>query len=205
MESRTAETVTTTEFLVALQDPASAWAWESLDRRYRPVLFRLGLRMGLHEDESADAAQESLLQFFQGFVAGEYRRENGRLGAWLSSIGRHRILDALHHARRRIPVGGASVIDGLEVSDPGDIERQWNAELEAEILRRAFEKLQMQSDTDERSVDMFRDHVLGGLSCEDVAQRYGVQVGTVYSVKSRCLKRLSALRDEVRVLYEDLA
>lgn len=197
-------TVTATALLDALRDGGSDEAWRELDARYRPVLFRLGLRLGLDDADAADAAQEALLEFFRDYRAGRYERGRGRLRGWLCSIGRHRVLDALRRRRRQAPVGGDTLIDGLEPSQGQELERVWEAELEAEILRRAFEALRAHSETDAASLEVFREHALEGRPAAEVARAHGVTLSTVYSVKSRCLKRLSDLREEVRALYEDL-
>ena len=204
MDSASNPTVTTTALLDALRDGRDTCAWEEFDRRYRPVIFHLALRMGLTEPDAADVAQESLLAFFRDHGAGRYERGRGRLRAYLLGIARHRALDALTLRRRGTRVGGDTVIRSLAFEGVEELEAAWEAELQAEILRRAFALLSRTSGMQDKSLAMFHEYALRGDPVEEVALRHGVSSATVYAVKSRCLERLVELRAELSAAYEDL-
>ncbi len=197
-------TATTTALLESLRDGLNSDAWEEFDRRYRPIVFHLALRMGLEEADAADVAQESLLEFFRDHRAGRYERGRGRLRAYLLGIARHRALDSLNSRRRNAPAGRDTVLLLLAQQGPQELEVLWEAELQAEILRRAFALLARTTGIEDRSLAIFNDYGLRGDPVEAVAERYGVSHATVYAIKSRCLERLIALREELRAAYEDL-
>lgn len=197
-------TITSSALLEALRDGRDIAAWEEFDRRYRPVLFHLGLRMGLEEADAADVAQESLMAFFRDHGAGRYERARGRLRAYLLGIARHRTLDALERRRRNAPAGGDTMLGNLEVPGDSELESIWDAELKAEVLRSAFLLLARTSGIDGKTLSIFQDYGLHGVPVEEVAARHGVSSSAVYAIKSRCLKRLGELRSELQSAYEDL-
>lgn len=196
-------TVTTTALLDALRGGRNDAAWEEFDRRYRPLLFRLGLRMGLGEADAADVAQESLLAFYRDHEAGRYERGRGRLRSYLLGVARHRALDTLEQRRRKSPVGRDTLIDGLELPGLDELEALWDEEFQQALLRSAFELLRRSSGIDAKTLEIFEEYGLRGVEPTEVAQRQGVSASTVYAVKSRCLKRLSELREELLATYEE--
>lgn len=196
-------TATSTSLLDALGDAGNDGIWSEFDARYRPVMARLARRMGLDEAEADDAVQESLLEFVRDFRAGRYERGRGRLHSWLLAIVRNRVRDALERRWRRGEQRGDSILGQL--GDPGmaELERVWEAELEAELLRRAFDLLRRASELEPGTIAIFEDYAVRELGAEEVARRHAVPPSAVYVAKSRCLKRLRELREELRAAFED--
>jgi RNA polymerase sigma factor (sigma-70 family) len=157
--------------------------------------------MGLRDEDAADAAQETLLEFFRDFRGGRYQRERGRLRHWLLAIARHRVRDALARRRREAPEHGDTWID----AQPGEaeLERLWEVEVGEEILRRALAALRRTSDFDERTLAVFEAYVLLGQEPSEIAARHGLSLSTIYAVKSRGLKRLGELRLEFAREFEE--
>ena len=52
----------TTALLEALLDPADDEIWQDFDRRYRPILIAFARRLGLPDEDAADAAHDTLLR-----------------------------------------------------------------------------------------------------------------------------------------------
>lgn len=194
-------TVTSTALLEALANPANQGVWEELESRYRPVVFHVARRLGLTEVDAADVAQEALLEFFRDYRAGKYDPGRGRLRSWFLAIARNRARDLVRRSARGSHDRGESVVAGLE--DPNvELERVWDAEVENEILRRAFEALRKEHDTDERSIAIFEAYAIQGESPEAIAETHGVSPSTVYSIKSRCTARLRDWVEAGRRLYD---
>ena len=93
---------TTTQLLEALHDEGNEVAWQAFDDRHRPIVFGVARRLGLSEEDAADVAQQSIVEFLQAYKRGAYERERGRLRSWLVGIARFRSLDALRRRKRAL-------------------------------------------------------------------------------------------------------
>jgi RNA polymerase sigma factor (sigma-70 family) len=203
MATRMFDTVTSTALLQALTEDGNEDVWRELDGRYRPLVFNVARRMGLADEDAADAAQESLLEFFRDYRAGQYKRERGRLHGWLLAITRNRVRNRQRTLARRDEVHGDSVIGELAEPDGGELERIWATELEEEILRRSFAALRTGGNFDESSLEIFEAYVVREEDPAALAERHGLAVSSVYAIKSRCLKRLAELKDDIERIYDD--
>ena len=193
-------TRTTTDLLERLEDPANDEVWTAFDQRFRPIVIGMGRRLGLTEDDAADAAQETLTRFLTAYRAGKYDRDRGRLGGWITGIARHCIAD-LHRARaaRREHGGVSSVPEPLE---DDHLMAAWSAECEQEILRRGLDELRRGSRTDPRTIEAFELVAFEQQRPADVAERLELSVNEVYLAKHRCLKRLREIVRRLEETYE---
>ena len=58
----------------------------------------------------------------------------------------------------------------------------------------------MQSDVDALTWQAFELSVVDGMSCDEVAQKLGKPVGTIYAARSRVMRRL---RDQIKHMEGD--
>lgn len=189
--------ITSTALLEGLYDAANHEIWREFDCRFRPVLVSFGRRLGLHAQDAADLAQETLLQFVRDYRAGKYDRSRGRLGAWLMGIARHRLQDARRAKLARREVRGESAI--VTISDDSDLEAAWDAECRQAILEEALRELAESSRVTRQTWAAFRLHVVEQIPVEEVARRLGTTIKAVYLAKHRYLRRL---REAVEVMNE---
>lgn len=179
---------TTTALLAGLFDPRNAAAWEAFDRRYRSILVGFARNCGLKDDAAAEIAQETIVRFVEEYRAGRYDRERGRLGAWLVTIARYRILDQ----RRR--EGTAKVARGesamVDLDDERSVTEAYEAERRQAVLREALDELRTSSRTDPKTIKAFEMLVYHGLSTQVVAQELGMSAHDVYLAKSRVAAKL---------------
>ena len=82
-------TLTTTQLLEGLADPANQAVWQVFDARYRPVLLAFARRLDLSAEDAADVAQEALTRFMTALREGRFDRDRGRLRSWMVGIARH--------------------------------------------------------------------------------------------------------------------
>jgi RNA polymerase sigma-70 factor (ECF subfamily) len=193
-------TRTTTLLLDDLRDSDNAPAWEEFDSRYRPIVAGMARRLGLTEHDAADAAQETMVRFLREYRAGKYDRTRGRLRAWVAVIARSCIAD-LRRARARVRVArGESAMPDLPASE--EMERMWDEELRETLLRRADEALRKDTRLDEKTIRAFELLAVKGLGVKEAAEELGMTVESVYKARSRCLKQLRAIVEELTAAYE---
>ena len=192
---------TTTALLSGLFDPRNAAAWEAFDRRYRPILTGFVRNCGVRESEAAEIAQETIVRFVEEYREGKYDRSRGRLGAWLVTIARYRVLDM----RRK--VGTAKVERGesamVDLDDDRSVGAAYEAERRQALLREALEELRTRSRTDPKTVQAFEMLVYHGLTPQVVAEQMGMSTHDVYLAKSRVAAKLREIVVRLESEYEE--
>ncbi len=192
---------TTTALLTGLFDPRNAAAWEAFDRRYRPILVGFARNCGVRENEAAEVAQETIVRFVEEYRAGRYDRTRGRLGAWLVTIARYRLLDARRRAgTARIARGDSAMID---LDDERSMGAAYEAERRHAVLREALEELRTKSRTDPKTVQAFEMLVYHGLAPQVVAEQMGMSTHDVYLAKSRVAAKLREIVLRLEAEYEE--
>jgi len=193
-------TRTTTALLQDLADPANEDAWRVFDGRFRPILVAFGRRLGLDEEDAADAAQETLARVVKSYRAGRYDRSRGRLHSWIVGIARHCIMDVhAQRAARRERRGVSAILDLPGQDRMSDL---WREQCEQEILQQAITTLRDESRTEARTIQAFELIVFHNQMPKDVAAAVGMSLNDVYLAKHRCLKRLRAIVSELDAAYE---
>lgn len=194
-------THTTSTLLQRLHDPADASAWSRIDDRYRRIIIGSAMRLGLKQTDAEDVAQEVLARFSQAYRAGQYDREKGRLGAWLLSMVRFRVVDALRARAQRREVGTGSEI--MVLPDQHSAEQVWETERRRVILMDAIHELRSTSETSDQSIRIFEMLVLNRKKAPEVAQELGISPGVVYTAKNRVAERLRGIVERLEQAFED--
>lgn len=188
-------TTTNTVLLEGLQDPGNESIWREFDARYRPVVQAFARRLGLDDADAADAAQDTLLDFVQGYRAGKYDRDRGRLRSWIFGIARHRVADVRRQSHRRREAQGESVIQRLP--DEGDHDRIWEEEWRNAIIRQAMTELRTTTKINPKTIRAFELVAFGQRPPAEVAEELDMTVNDVYVARSRVLERLQRIIAEL--------
>ena len=192
---------TTTALLAALHDSSNAAAWESFDRRYRPVLIGFARSCGLSDHDAAELAQSSIVRFIEQYRDGKYDRDRGRLGAWLVTIAKYRLLD-MRRKKASMPVaqGECAIVnldDDRSVGDAYDTQRR------LAILREALQELSEKTKTDPKTIRAFELLYYHGMSAQAVAADLGMQPQEVYLAKSRVAARIREIVSRIEKEFEE--
>jgi RNA polymerase sigma-70 factor (ECF subfamily) len=192
---------TTTALLTGLLDPANAAAWELFDRRYRSILVGFARNCGLKDNDAAEIAQATIVRFVEEYRAGRYDRTRGRLGAWLVTIARYRMLDMRRRAgTARVERGESAMVD---LDDEHSVSEVYEAERRRAVLAAALDELKTRSRTDPKTVQAFEMLVYHGLSVAVVAQELGMSAHDVYLAKSRVAAKLREIVIRLEEEYEE--
>jgi RNA polymerase sigma-70 factor (ECF subfamily) len=193
-------TRTTTRLLDALHDPSNEPAWSHIDARYRPVIAGLARRLGLTDSDADEIAQHTLAEFVRAYRDGRYDRTKGRLSSWVLGIAHHSALHALRKAKREVAMGATAL---SMVPDEATLRSIWTDERDRAILARAMGMLRDESAVDDRTLTAFELFGLRAVPADEVASRCGMTVDQVYVAKSRVVKRLRALVEELTSAFEE--
>lgn len=193
-------TRTTSALLDALRDPANSEAWREIDGRYRPILLNLARRAGLNDADAADAAQETLADFFRAYREGRYTRSRGRLRQFLLGISRLKIAD-VRRARARGPAPLDTALP--ENATEADWHSAWEAEQRTAILQSALDELRRSDKLAPQTLAAFELVAIQHVPAAQAAAQLGLSTQEVYLAKSRCLERLRTLISRLETAYQD--
>ncbi len=179
-------TVTHTALLVGLQTPSNDEVWSEFYARYQPLLISVGRRLGLSEQDAADAAQETLLSFSESYQKGSYDRTKGRLRTWLFGIAIKKIRDVQRRNGKNFvlvePADKSRILnnapDDHSISEVGNT----SGNADAPFRRRLF----VATWKFHRSIELF---VLKEWPADKVASHLGVSRNAVFKAKRRVLSR----------------
>ncbi len=185
--------------LVRLKDTASGEAWAEFVAIYRPLVYRLARRRGFQDADAQDLVQRVMMSVSSSIQRWDEQGGDGRFRAWLSRVARNAIIDAVRRARPDGARGGTSVLEqlGRQPSPDETIEDAIEHEYRREVFRWAAR--QVQQKVEESSWQAFWLTAVLGQSASDVAAKLEKSIGSIYTARSRVMRRL---QDKVRE-YDD--
>jgi len=190
---------TTSQLLSSLHDTSDRAAWGQFDARYRPIVQAVALRLGLNQEDAADVAQQTMLEFVRDYRLGKYDRTKGRLKSWISGIAHHRAIDLVRADRQERVRRGESAMVALP--EQREIEGAWDLEERRVIWREAMRELRQSSKLGEVSIRAFELVVEHKFSPEAAAAECGIGVHSVYQAKSRITVKLREIVERLSAEY----
>ena len=190
--------MTSTRMLEGLRDPANRAVWQDYVDRYRPLLVRYGLRLGLSTTDAEDAAQQTLVEFCTAYQADKYDRQRGRLRDWLFGIARNQIRNLRRREGRGPPVvtGGSSGTDLLDqLPDDDRLTALWDEEWRTAVLQQCLATVR--AEVQPTTFEAFELFACQGWPAERVAERLGITANAVFGAKRRVLHRVRELLPQV--------
>jgi RNA polymerase sigma-70 factor, ECF subfamily len=169
-------------------------AWQEFNRRYSRMLYACIARIvrRFARSTGSEDAREIYSNFCLSLIQDKKRlrsfeRDRGtKLGSWLAMLAVHAAYDYLRCLRRRpsgVPIDNISDLASIcPVPDELCIQQQ-RTELVARLL----------SELTEKDRQFMFLHFGQGLAPEEVAQRMGISVKTVYTKKHKLRSRLESM------------
>ncbi len=194
-------TKTGTLLLIELQRGGRSGAWDELVRRYQPLIMAVAMRSGLQREDAADVAQQTLLEVFTGYTAGRYDRSKGRLRTWILTIVRHRTLDALRARGARPRQAGDATVGAIPSDD--DMEHAWDVQQRRQVGEEAIKQLRESERFDRVTLEVFELLVVRAMEPASAARECGLSMEQMYSAKSRVLRALKPILEELTAKYDD--
>jgi RNA polymerase sigma factor (sigma-70 family) len=152
-----------------------------LFERYQTMLYNFFLRLTGNRAASEDLVQEvfmRVLKYRAGYMG------DSRFNVWLFQIARNAHVDYLRKRKSMLPLDGQHVETPSREPLP---EAAYEVEREAELVRRALDRLPVQK---RELLVLFR---FQNLKLREIAELLGCQVGTVKAQVHRALKDLGRI------------
>lgn len=176
-------------------DPADAdAAWLTFLDRYGPLLRGFCRRHDLGPAETDDVIQDVLLALTKALPGFTYDPARGKFRGYLKTVVLHAVYRRICQKRADLPldqVESAAHAQARTASGDPATEAMWEQEWRQHHLTRAMRTLDAEASPRDRAV--FEAYALAGQPVEAVAGAHGLSTDAVYQIKSRLLKRLSAL------------
>ena len=186
--------------IVQVQDPLNREAWDQFTLIYRPVIYRLACKKGLQDADAQDLVQQVLIAVSSSIDRWEKTDPAVRFRHWLRRVARNAILNALTRRPHDSAAGGSTVQALLQEHPQHDLESDSQIELEyrRELYLRAARVVQ--TDVQPMTWRAFEMTVVEGRTIEDAAAELNRTVGTVYASRSRIMRRLREVVQELESL-----
>src|SRR5262249_1435861 len=176
---------TSATLLERLQRPGEQEAWARFVKLYTPFLYHWARRICLNDQDAADLVQEVLLVLVQKLPEFSYDRHKSFRG-WLRTVMLNKWRD---HQRRHtvVPVHQSEAFLSHLVGPDAAADFE-EAEYRQHLVNRALEI--MQGEFQPTTWQACWEYVVSGRPAAEVAAELGLSVGSVYTAKSRVLRRL---------------
>lgn len=186
---------TQASLLVDLSDPANERAWSVFSQLYRPVIYRMAKRRGLQEADAQDLAQRVLISVASSISGWKPERQHGRFRNWLSRVTRNAIIDTFRSMKPDVAIGGSAIAKILNQS-PAAHETEIEYEYERSVFREAARLVR--TEFKEPTWLAFWETTVENRPIAIVAESLGQSAGSIYTARSRVMKRLREVVEEIK-------
>ena len=184
---KTGETTRLT-LLLRLRDRSDKLSWEEFHDRYGELLYRYARSRGASHDDAEDVTQEVEIGFFKAVGSFEYDARKGGFRNYLRAAVIHALgRKASKQAKERVGLD-PWLFDRAKAEQEAHKDTTWEREWRLHRLRWALRAVA--DEIEERTLQAFQLHALGGLSVDETAEQVGLSKASVYQAKSRVLKRV---------------
>ena len=180
-----AMTTTSTSLLIRLRESTDREAWSRFVKLYGPLIYKWARRTGLQPEDASDLVQDVMALLVRKLPDFQYDKSRSFRG-WLKTVTINKWRETCR--RRSLPMSDATASGLARLPDPQDDNDFWEQEYRQYVVARAVEL--MQHEFQPATWQACRRYVLDGASPDELAREYNLSVWTIYSAKSRLLKRL---------------
>ena len=160
-------------------------AWEQFVNIYTPLIFYWARKTGMRQSDASDLVQEVLTTIFQKLPQFQYDKTRSFRG-WLRTVTLNKYREARRKKSSQVSPASASMLEALAPIELA--ESTWDIDYAKLLVGQTME--QMKGDFKE-STWLARQKVFsGGMTVDQAAELTGVSNWTIYSAKSRLMKRL---------------
>ena len=181
--------VTRSTLLVRLRDAKDQDAWHQFIEIYRPLVYGYCRKRGLQDADAADVTQDVLQAVSANMPRFEYDRAKGTFRAWLFTVVRSKLCNAISKQKRQVRGSGQTAVQEMLAAQPSEEETiQWDRDHEQRLFEWAAE--QVRPNCEASTWQAFWQTAVESKPAQEVADKLGMTPGAVYIAKCRVLKRM---------------
>jgi len=179
--------------LLRVKDKANHGAWEEFVSIYQPVVYRFGRQRGLQSADAQDLAQNVMSAVVERIPDWEPDSSRAHFRTWLSRIAANQTVTMFRRRKPDAARGGTSAMMALH-SQPQDDFTDLQMNYRREVFR--FAAKQVRAEFEEATWQAFWLTAVDGISVADAARSLGRSIGSVYTARSRIVRRLQELTSD---------
>lgn len=177
---------TSTSLLIRLRQPTDRAAWSRFVQLYGPLIYKWAQSTGLQPNDAADLVQDVMTLLLRKLPEFHYDKSRS-FRSWLKTVTLNKWREMSR--KRSLPVSDVTASGLARLPDAGAAKDEfWENEYRQEVVARAM--AMMKSDFKPATWKACQRYLLGEGTPDELAAEFGVSVWTIYSAKSRLIKRL---------------
>ena len=185
--------------LIRLRDARNQQAWTQFLEIYEPLIARLIRRRGMQEADVSEVTQEVLMAVASAIHRWECNPVLGSFRGWLSTIARNLVVNFLIRQSRH-PRGSGDTNFKRWLEDQPAPENEVSVLFDLERKRQMFRWAsgQVRTEFKETTWQAFWMTSVENREIADVVRELGVTAGVIYVSRSRVMKRLREVVEEMQ-------
>jgi RNA polymerase sigma factor (sigma-70 family) len=183
--------------LIRLRDAQNHAAWREFVELYQPVIYRLCRRKGVRHNDAEDLVQQVLVSVAKAVDRFDAASEKGTFRGWLYRISHNVIVNFLS---RDLPKNKTA--EGAESTALAQTAAKDNSSLvRMEVRRQLFREAagRAREEFEETTFRAFWLTAVEDVPIEDAAKKLNKTTEAIYAARSRVLKRLREIVQEMEV------
>ncbi len=185
---------TNVSLVCRLRSRNDAYAWDEFVEIYRPWLLKWVRRCVAQPSDAEDVLQEVLAVVVRDISVFDHNGQTGAFRKWLRLILVHRTRDYWRKQPRELQNDSSQFKLVEELADDASQGSQiWNQEHNQYVVRKLLDHVA--NEFEPTTWQVFEAFVFEEQSASAVAKKFGVSEGSVWTTKSRVMKRLRAVAD----------
>lgn len=187
--------------LERVKNRADENSWSDFVDIYRPYIYGIVRRMGSNHEDSEDLSQSILLVLWEKIPQFEANFRTGAFRLWLSKLVKNRVIN--HYVKQnnrsdKIADNVQDIARELNSMPDDKLQKMFQDEWENYIGVKAWESLENELDENLKKVFQMS---MENKSSEEISEKVGIAVPTVYVYRKRVTDRLRKKIKELQDLY----
>ncbi len=173
-------------------------AWDELVNIYQPLIFSWLARNGVTGLDCDEITQEVMIVVHRKIADFTHSGNQGAFRKWLRTITLNQVRTYLRkNSNKPRGLGGSTFLQQIENlgDDNSAMSQAWDREHDQAVINGILKHIQKQLD--EKTILIFKKLVLEEADPNEVAKAFDVSVGSVYSSKSRVMRKIRQLGSDL--------
>lgn len=188
--------------LLRVRNPNDRAAWDEFVQLYRPVIYRVAVARGLQDADALDLVQTVFVAIARSIGTWEKSHPSAKFRHWLIRVARNATINAL--TRRPPDQARATPSHADLLNEHPEPDGETGSMIDWEYRRQIYAQAagMVRKEVQEVTWRAFEMTAVDGVAIEVAAEELGKSIGVIYAARSRVMKRLSSLVQEITRSYQ---
>ena len=178
---------TSESLLVRLQDSDNDDAWQRFSQLYTPLIFYWARKNGLDTHDASDLVQEVMAIVFRKLPEFRYDPQ-GSFRSWLRTVTLNKHRQRMRRKSVEFDDVGQSHLVNMPAHPSSAASQSWDQDYSTKLVANAIDL--MRKEFAPETWQALKLFVTSDRTAQQIATETGVSTSTIYSAKSRLMKRM---------------